>query len=1694
MNTLKRTGKRLLALLLCMTLALSLPVLPTQTASAASWVTPYLSKLQSWGVVKGDPGGAMRTESPITRAEFIAMMNRAYGYTDMGPIPFRDVSRRDWYYEDICKAYTAGIFKGTTNTTASPNQYITREQAITLLARTMRLDEIPGEIIDFTDGRQFSTYSRGYVRAAIMAGIINGYEDGTCRPLKNVTRGEAMKMLCVGIGSLINQPGTHAPGGVFGNLTINCTNVTLKDTIITGDLYISGGVSLGDVVLENVQVRGRIVVAGGGSSELGKNSVLLRGVDTKQLVVDAPTGQYISVRTEGRTHIDEGSFRSDSFLEDGCRDGYGILNVSLEGDSGDSFTLAGNLEKVINRTPNSTLILGDADASSVTVDEKAINSKLILEVNAAVDEVNLDVGTAVEGTGDIGQLTITALGTTTTMLPDKIAIRPGLNAEISGNPMNSSEAQEYSSEPRLLNGYPKVTNVAPTTADGVTSTNKRGIVYWGLTTAAMGPVPDTEEGQDRLISPSYGSGFLLSGNYPAETSNKDFTFPERLTGLTANGTYFVSAVLEDERGHRSPVYSQRFETPDDLVPAFNTGYPTMTVVETDESWVTVMANKKCDLYYVLLPRGSTTPTTNDFLAFTFMDPLGYGRVGVNKNKTESIQVNRIIYPNSTQEDKVVELDEQANYDLYLWLADADGIKNSAVTRLQFTTRDKTPPEFRSDMEQTTMGVTNIGVRCTINEPGTVYWVLVPSGTNFPVPPQGKGWTNTSEEFLRDETAKIQVRNGRAEAGSNIKAAGSIRANANVPATANITGLDRETIYDLYYVALDNATPIANYSETVKKITVYTLDSTPPTAALSFSRTAEGTGGVQPYADSDVRLEFSENILYEPTAVEPLALYNTWKSTDTSIPQTDKEKARRDLMELLPKMIEMVQVTGTSTETSVKINFENITMSQDRAGKLIITFSSGTDTTDAINMGSGCEYFFRFRDICDASPARNRMTQGDTKPVFKTVSALAVMNEITASTMAGVTDPTTPGQNKAIDIGFSITPDSTDSASAGTYWDMIMWLDTTCRFELYGRVLEKDEDSNTSAKTWKRIGDEQSVLVSTNMKEAGIGLVRITKPSQNALPFLLNGGSNPDENLKEGSVYEFALHITEMNNNTNRDTFNGLINCEVTVLTGTANNVSNIYGNLYKNNITQTVEESGQLTDITYQRGFSVQKRFSDMTAPELNNNQVTFTPGDGGVRMTLGMKDNRVGTVHYIILKDTVYPPSQGTSSLENRIPSNNLVDGVGAVTGTEADHKFKDDGTLRPNVNNVIRPSTMGNASYVSGSVPNVGAATTPEEIEGLDASTTYYCYMVTQGGSNRYSEYVYIYKFTTLPITRPVLTLRQSGSNITVQTNLASTTEINYIIVPYSEQMGSDLFNYLKASTTESGKYDAADKDTTESGAAAIGGRKYRIFETMGTGTNGSLFDQNASKTLKGDLSDYIRTQGVNNTSILGNGSGTATAGNNLVVNCSDPKFKLSPNLQYCFIAVGKSALSSATNPESYAFRAVYPFSLDDTEPPKVIDAIANVPVDGRESLRNGVFSGTVTLEFDKPLYMLYGTGINEQLRTVSTDVYNINTAPYSSNFIDANSLISNTAGATATRVKTNNNSTATPKSTSSLTLELTQATDNTVVTFDAKLCNASRHTGSTPLSITIKIVKTPNSVYDYDVQVTVRNGWQASAARTK
>ena len=199
----------------------------TPAAEAAEWMEPYLEKLVEWGVMRGSSSGNLNPDRVLTRAEFVTMINRAFGYTERGSTPFQDVPANAWYADDINIAYQAGYFTGTSETTAGPLGRVTREQAAVLLGRNLRLQGIPGVNSDFTDVQRMGNWSRGMVQECAELGIIQGYADGTFRPQNYITRGQMACFLVRALGTLVHETGDQIVGGMYGNLTVNTSGVKL---------------------------------------------------------------------------------------------------------------------------------------------------------------------------------------------------------------------------------------------------------------------------------------------------------------------------------------------------------------------------------------------------------------------------------------------------------------------------------------------------------------------------------------------------------------------------------------------------------------------------------------------------------------------------------------------------------------------------------------------------------------------------------------------------------------------------------------------------------------------------------------------------------------------------------------------------------------------------------------------------------------------------------------------------------------------------------------------------------------------------------------------------------------------------------------------------------------------------------------------------------------------------------------------------------------------------------------------------------------------------------------------------------------------------------------------------------------------------------------------------------------------------
>ena len=1220
-STRRHWKRRALSLLMAAVMVLGLcPAFPGTQASAAHWADPYLSQLVEWGVIS--TAQAQNPDRALTRADFMGIVNRAYGYHEPGETPFEDVAVTDWYYDDVGIAYNAQYIKGTSPTTASPKDPLTRETATTILGRNMMLQDSAGEILDFTDARRISTWAQGTIKSSLEHYLVSGYDDGTFRPQRNVSWGEMASMVTRLIGTPLQEPGDYSLGGTFGNVTITSPGVTLRDTVVSGDLYITGGVGLGDVKLENVTVLGRIIASGTGSSEGGGASILLRNVTADELLVDNLQGKEVSVRADGITEIGSTTVRTSAYIEDNTPEGLGLHMISLEGESypeGEEpegweppkLTLAGRIEEVVNRTPGSTVHAAAGTIAKLTVDEAAEGSAVIIDRNTVVKELNLDTATTVTGEGDIDKLVVNAPGCVVEMLPDEIVIRPGITAEINGEIMDSVAAEESSKEPMILAGYPEARDIIPNGLDAVFMTNKSGTIYW-----AVSAVTDGSVGEEDLIKPpSYGNIAVSTGSLKVAKGNEETT--AKITGLTPGGSYYLSAVLVDARDKRSTTKVISFTTPDNTTPAFCAGYPYMSKVSRTDSVVVVMPHTDCKLYYALLPQGAAAPTETELKTNSVAGALGYGVRDVTKNVEDVFRVNDVI------------LDEVTTYVLYLWLVDADGVNKSAIYPLTFTTDDETPPEFIVDPTVNKVQATSVGLTFRLNENGTVYWVAVPAGTLYPKPEPG---TDYETAPLNSDFAKLQVSSGM-NIGADGKA-GKVTAKENADGTITVSGLKPETTYDFYYVAKDNAGPDRNYSVSVKKITINTLDTSGPKFTQSFSKTSGTDKTIDPMSNTDIYLDVSENVRYtgQNGGKGFLELYQ-----DVKVSTGDaKTRAINLLAANLFGSIKLhkVSLQDNSEETVLETHNTNIPFTEDMTidytQAVIEARSSGgiriTFPASGLHLENGGQYYFTIGELTDTSNNQNEITPdpvdfwanavsseagGHKVPPF--VVEFAAVNLSSPGVGAGdgpivrkedgtmdstTVDGETEYTRSRVDMSFRMTPTSTSSVSDTISYDILLWSDSIVTFNLYYRVLDEagkpihEKGANgTGSYGAITLSDSEAPLAPEDyLLPQQRGHKGYAQADENGWIFLGESGDvNPSQgswngksvnkwfnncgstsfpqlnHLRDQLRYEFVITLQSYKGYKNFSTWNGEVKFHVNVAAGQSNNLDNLAGQLTTDN-------------------------------------------------------------------------------------------------------------------------------------------------------------------------------------------------------------------------------------------------------------------------------------------------------------------------------------------------------------------------------------------------------------------------------------------------------------------------------------------------------------------------------------------------
>ena len=164
--------------------------------SADDWAYESIVALTKAGVISGDADKKVRPADAVTRAELSKIVLGARGYeidsaATLTATDADDVA--DWAKEYVATAMAKGIIKGYEDGSVRSGKVVTRaELAVVIVRAISATSEVEGN--SFTDVSADAWYAKD-VECAKTLGIVGGYEDGSFRGESTVTRREAFAMV-----------------------------------------------------------------------------------------------------------------------------------------------------------------------------------------------------------------------------------------------------------------------------------------------------------------------------------------------------------------------------------------------------------------------------------------------------------------------------------------------------------------------------------------------------------------------------------------------------------------------------------------------------------------------------------------------------------------------------------------------------------------------------------------------------------------------------------------------------------------------------------------------------------------------------------------------------------------------------------------------------------------------------------------------------------------------------------------------------------------------------------------------------------------------------------------------------------------------------------------------------------------------------------------------------------------------------------------------------------------------------------------------------------------------------------------------------------------------------------------------------------------------------------------------------------
>lgn len=170
--------------------------------SSDYWARPFIQALADNNVIAGFPDGTFRPNQPVTRAEFAALIQKAFSNQNrvrqLSSGGFSDVPANYWAASAIQNAYETGFLAGYPGNVFRPTQEIPRVQGIVSLSNGLALSGGDANTLSsyYNDASAIPNYAVNSVAAATLGNLVVNYPDvKQLNPQQSLTRAEAAALL-----------------------------------------------------------------------------------------------------------------------------------------------------------------------------------------------------------------------------------------------------------------------------------------------------------------------------------------------------------------------------------------------------------------------------------------------------------------------------------------------------------------------------------------------------------------------------------------------------------------------------------------------------------------------------------------------------------------------------------------------------------------------------------------------------------------------------------------------------------------------------------------------------------------------------------------------------------------------------------------------------------------------------------------------------------------------------------------------------------------------------------------------------------------------------------------------------------------------------------------------------------------------------------------------------------------------------------------------------------------------------------------------------------------------------------------------------------------------------------------------------------------------------------------------------------